>query len=176
MWFCFFSDCITYFQLEIYTYTDLQYYNSLAYHLHNIIYIWHFQVEMRYILQSKGARMHLNCDYRTHIRDMLNERNWITVKERADFHSTCLIYKCQNNLAPQYFVDHFNNISESHNFNTRNSTHRVIKLANPSNNQLLRTFKYNGAKLWNALAIYVRGKPSLNSFKSASLKYFFTHR
>ncbi len=45
---------------------------------------------------------------------MLNELNWITVKERADFHSTCLIYKCQNNLAHQYLVDHFNNISESH--------------------------------------------------------------
>ncbi len=26
----------------------------------------------------------------------------MTVKEWADFHSTCLIYKCQNNLAPQY--------------------------------------------------------------------------
>ncbi len=45
-----------------------------------------------------------------------------------------------------------------------------IKLANPSNNQLMRTVKYNGAKLWNALAISVRGKPSLNSFKGAYLK------
>ncbi len=50
-----------------------------------------------------------------------------------------------------------------------------IKLANPSNNQLMKTFKYNGAKLWNALAISVRGKPSLNSFKGAHLKDFFTH-
>ncbi len=40
----------------------------------------------------------------------------------------------------------------------------------------MRTFKYNGAKLWNALAISVRGKPSLNSFKGAYLKDFFTHR
>ncbi len=80
-----------------------------------------------------------------HIRDMLNEFNWITVKERADFHSTCLIYKCQNKLAPQYLVDHFNNISTD--YNTRSSTCRDIKFANPSNNQLMRTFKYNGAKL-----------------------------
>ncbi len=34
----------------------------------------------------------------------------------------------------------------------------------------MRTFKYNGAKLWNALAISVRGKSSLNSFKCAYLK------
>ncbi len=51
-----------------------------------------------------------------------------------------------------------------------------IKLSNPSNNQLMKTFKYNGAKLWNALAISVRGKPSLNSFKCAYLKDFFTLR
>ncbi len=74
-----------------------------------------------------------------------------TVKERADYHSTCLIYKCQNNLAPQYVVDHFNNISESHNYNTRSSTHGDIKLANLNNNQLMRTFKNNGAKLFRHL-------------------------
>ncbi len=88
-----------------------------------------------------GSRMLLNCDYRTHTRDMLTELNWMTFNERADFHSTSLIYKCQNNLAPQYFVDHFNNISESHDYNTRSSTRGDIKLANPSNNQLMRTFK-----------------------------------
>ncbi len=54
--------------------------------------------------------------------------------EPADFHSTCLIYKCQNNLAPQYLVDHFNNISESHDYNIRSSTRGDIKLANRSNN------------------------------------------
>ncbi len=37
----------------------------------------------------------------------------------------------------------------------------------------MRTLKYNGAKLWNALAISVRGKPSLNSFKCAYLKKIF---
>ncbi len=68
------------------------------------------------------------------------------------------------------------NISESHDYNTRSSTRGCIKLANPSNNQLMRTFKYNGAKLCNTLAISVRGKPSLNSFKCAHLKDIFTHR
>ncbi len=82
--------------------------------------------------------MLLTCDYWTPIRDMLTELNWMTVKKRADFHSTCLIHKCQNNLAPQYLVDHFNNISESHNHNTRSSTHGDLKLANHSNNQLMR--------------------------------------
>ncbi len=55
--------------------------------------------------------MLLNCVYRTHMRDMLTELNWRTVKEWAGFHSACLIYKFQNKLAPQYIVDHFNNIS-----------------------------------------------------------------
>ncbi len=144
----------------------------------NIIYRTTDQTYLKelHILQNKGACMLLNCDYRTHIRDMLTELNWMTVKEWADFHSICLIYKYQNNLAPQSLVDHFNNISESHDYNTRSIIRGDIKLANPSNNQLMRTFKYNGAKLWNALAISVKGKPSLNSFKCAYLKDIFTHR
>ncbi len=52
----------------------------------------------------------------------------------------------------------------------------VMTLATPSNNHLMRTFKYNGAKFWNALDTSVRGKPSLNSFKGAYLKDCFTHR
>ncbi len=52
----------------------------------------------------------------------------------------------------------------------------ILNWQNPSNNQLMRTFKYNGVKLWNALAISVRGKRCLNSFKGAYLKEFFTHR
>ncbi len=59
---------------------------------------------------------------------------------------------------------------------SKSSNHGDIKLANPTNDQLMRTFKYNGAKLWNALNISVRGKPSLNSLKGAYLKYLFTHR
>ncbi len=96
----------------------------------NIIYRTTDQTYLKQsqILQNKGARMLLNCYYRTHIRDMLTELNWMTVKERADFHSTCLIYKCQNNLVPQYLVDHFNNISESHNYNTRSSTLAITSL------------------------------------------------
>ncbi len=59
----------------------------------NIIYRTTDQtyVKQLQILQNKVAHMLLNCDYRTHIRDMLTELNWMTVKERADFHSTCLI-------------------------------------------------------------------------------------
>ncbi len=74
-------------------------YNTLVLHLFdygNIIYRTTDQIYLKQlqILQNKGARMLLNCHYRTHIRDMLTELNWMTVKERADFHSTCLIYKC----------------------------------------------------------------------------------
>ncbi len=39
----------------------------------------------------------------------------------------------------------------------------------------MRTFIYIGAKLWNALDISVRGKPSLNGFKGAYLKDLLTH-
>ncbi len=140
----------------------------------NIIYKTTDQTYLKQlqILQNKGACMLLNCHYRTHIIDMLTELNCMTVKEQADFHSTCLIYKCQNNLAPQYLVDHFNNISESYNDNTRNNTHGDIKLANPRNNQLMRTFKYDGADLWNNLDISVRER-SLNHFKGP---YIFTNR
>ncbi len=103
-------------------------YNTLVLSLFDYGNIIHRTTDQTYlkqlqILQNKGANMFLNCHYSTHIIDMLTELNWMTVKEWADFHSTCLIYKCQNHLAHQYLVDHFNNINESHNYNTKSSTH-----------------------------------------------------
>ncbi len=36
-------------------------------------------------LQNKDARLFLNCHFRTHIKNMLQSLNWMTIKDRADF-------------------------------------------------------------------------------------------
>ncbi len=38
-------------------------------------------------LQNKGVKIILNCHFRTHIKDILQSLNWMTIKDRANFHT-----------------------------------------------------------------------------------------
>ncbi len=57
------------------------------------------------VLQNRGARMLLDCDYRTHSVNMLSELKWLNIKDRLNFHKMCLVYKCRKGLVPQYLVE-----------------------------------------------------------------------
>ncbi len=50
------------------------------------------------VLQNRGARMFLDCDYRTHSVNMLSELKWLNIKDRLNFHKMCLVYKCRMDL------------------------------------------------------------------------------
>ena len=144
----------------------------------NIIYSTadHTHLKRLQVLQNKGARLILNCHYRTHVKDMLFSLNWMSVKERADFHRVCLMYKCKNNLAPPYLSNRLTEVRDTHRHNTRYSCNQTLTLDKPSNNQMKRTFKYLGAKLWNDTHLSIREKPSMSLFKGAYLKDFFSQR
>ncbi len=103
----------------------------------NIIYSTTEQTYLKrlHTLQYKGARLILNCHLRTHIKDMLDSLNWMTITERADFHRLCLMYKCINCLTPEYMSDKLTTVSNIHNHNTRSSSHNDMATVKPKNNQ-----------------------------------------
>ena len=98
----------------------------------------------------------------------------MSVKGRADFHRLCLMYKCNNGLTPKYLSDKLTPVSETHNHNTRSSKRNDMATVKPHNNQQMRTFQYIGAKLWNDTDPAIREKTSLNAFKGAYLKNYFS--
>ena len=126
------------------------------------------------VMQNKGARMILNCHYRTHIVDMLKELKWLNVKDRAEFHKMCLVYKSKNGLVPSYISDLMSQVTERHEHETRSRTQNNLCLVKPKNNQLKRSFQYSGALGWNNLSTEIRSAPSLTSFKAKYLKAHFS--
>ncbi len=127
------------------------------------------------LLQNIGARMLLDCDYRTHSVNMLSELKWFNIKDRLNFHKMCLVYKCRYGLVPQYRAETFNNVSDKYEHHTRAQTSQNLTLVKPKNNQVKRSFKYNGALNWNNLNTVIRNATSLNIFKSAYLKSHFNY-
>ena len=62
----------------------------------------------------------LQCHPRTHIRDLLKELGWLSVKQRIMLLNYVMIYKILNRLAPSYLSDLFTRPHHQH--STRSST------------------------------------------------------
>ncbi len=61
-------------------------YNAIAL-AHFVIYGHSSAISLKrmQVLQNRGTRMCLGCDYRTHSNDMLLERKWLNIKDRVNF-------------------------------------------------------------------------------------------
>ncbi len=122
-------------------------------------------------LQNRGARIILQCPFRTHSKDMLKDLHWLSVKERAEFHDMCLVYKCLHGLTPNYLSHKFHEIDHVH--NTRSITNNNLSLVKPHIHQMKRTFQYRGAYSWNQLDTNIRNCSTLTGFRTAYLKKYF---
>ncbi len=91
------------------------------------------------VLQTRGGRILLDCDYRTHSLNMLSELKGLNIKDRLNFHKMCSVYKCRNRLVPQYQT--LSNVSDKHDNHTRAQTRQNLTLVKPMNNQLKRSYK-----------------------------------
>ena len=85
---------------------------------------------------------------------------------------TIIIYKILRLHQPSYLADSFNKYvpkenARGHLRSQENTTPNTKECGT-------KTFRYQGAKLWNLLPAEVRFKPSLDAFKTALHKYLFT--
>ncbi len=85
--------------------------------------------------------MLLDCDNRKQSVNILAEHKWLNIKDRVNFHKKCLVYKCRNELVPQYLAETFSNVSDKHEHHTRAQTCENLTLVKHKNNQLKRSFK-----------------------------------
>ena len=78
-------------------------------------------------------------------------------------HKCVLVYKCLNNLVPQYLSDYFTRNYNVHSYNT----HRKTDLHLPKVKLSLakRTFRYLGSALFNLLPRSMQKAETLSSFK-----------
>ena len=122
------------------------------------------------ILQKRCARLILSVSYLTSSEIMFPLLGWETILNRAMYFKALLMFKCLNNMAPQYLTDRFSYIRDKHNANTRQAATNLLALP-PSMNgydtdYFKSSFSYNGVQIWNELSTIIRCSPNVQSFKN----------
>ena len=70
-------------------------------------------------LQNRAARIVLRRDSS---KDTFNVLGWAELETKRKRHKCVLVYKCLNNLVPQYLSDYFTRNYNVHSYNTRRRT------------------------------------------------------
>ena len=87
------------------------------------------------------------------------------------------MYKCLNDLAPQYLQDKFNYVRDNHNVNTRQAAAGQLALPPLSHGNDIECFKYSfsygGVKLWNNIDPVLRNSVNMSAFKKMYKSCYF---
>jgi hypothetical protein len=121
-------------------------------------------------LQNYAARIILNnYDYINYRGlSLVKELEWMSIKQRCLYFTCILVYKCLNNLAPDYLCDDFM-LQSAFNVHDSRSVNNVFI---PHGNY--KSFRVHSAILWNNLPNDCKTATSLYSFKQRLRSYIFT--
>ena len=81
------------------------------------------------------------------------------------------MFKCINNLAPEYLCSMFNSINENCPYGLRSATSNNIQVPRPQSEYCKRTFLYSGTNIWNSLPSNIKSLNSEIHFKTIG-KYY----
>ena len=81
------------------------------------------------------------------------------------------MFKCINNLAPEYLCSMFNSINENCPYVLRSVTSTNLKVPRPKREYFKRTFLYSGTDIWNSLPSNIKSLNSEICFKTKVKDY-----
>ena len=117
-------------------------------------------------LQNRAVRAVTgNFDYKSSVSSMIKQQNWMNIKERTEYFTAILMYKCLNDLAPTYLSNKFNFVSDAHPYSTRSTTNNKLALPKPNSELLKKSFYYNDSRIWDELPSNICNAESLGKFK-----------
>ena len=116
-------------------------------------------------MQNFACRIITNIVKFDHISPGLRELNWLPVMEQLFFREAIMMYKCVNELSPNYLSDLFIKRTDIHQRDTRTSNESLqIPLYKTCAGQ--RSFLYRGVTIWNNLHIKYKKLNCLKTFKN----------
>lgn len=116
-------------------------------------------------LQNRAARVITQSDYDVRSVDILKKLKWDNLEERRFKHKACAMYKVLNNGAPSYLSTDYNIVGDTVKYNLRGDDTKLT-LPKAMTDSLKRSFRYEGAKIWNSLPLCVRSSQSFTEFKT----------
>ena len=124
-------------------------------------------------LQKQAARLILNCDFNTPSSDMFTKLKWMPIQDWARYRRAKLVYKCQNNAAPEYLCEMFQTVNNIHTRSTRQAANNDLFLPPRAKLNVFRSsFRYNGAQIWNSLPLNIRTAPTTTSFSQMYMSHY----
>ena len=119
-------------------------------------------------LQNRAARIILQ---RESSKNTFHVLNWVDLSTRRKIHKCILVFKCLNNLVPEYLSEYFTRNYNIHSYNTRRKND--LHLPKPNLSLGRKTFRYSGSLLYNALPDRIKNAVSLFNFKNLIQKHSF---
>ena len=120
-------------------------------------------------LQKRAARVILCAHRYARTNTLFSTLKWLPFNVRVRYHRAVMVYKCLNNMAPDYMCDKFK--MQTYTYHTRSQSQSLLVVPKPKLELFRNSFEYQGAAMWNDLPLYVRQSPSLASFRSSILRY-----
>jgi hypothetical protein len=113
-----------------------------------------------------GMRLVTGATANSNIARLYAETSWQTVRQRSEDASVIMIYKIQNDLAPDYLKDILPKANHTYvRYNLRQNQN--IKIPFTRLEIFKRSFIPTAISLWNKLDIAVRLSPDVKSFKKS---------
>lgn len=136
-----------------------------------------FNIQRLQKLQNNAARFIFQLNGKKkwqHIKPYLKKLHFLPVEYRIKFKISMLVFKCLNNMAPEYLKDLIS-LREAKRINMRMDNDFYL-LKSPKPPRFSRTeaaFMYIGPKLWNELPYFIRCMTELETFKKSLKTYYF---
>ena len=119
-----------------------------------------------HILQKRVAKIILNKPMRSPTEGLFKQLNWLSFNDRCKYHTSVLVYKVINHMAPTYMSDILT-FSRNERHNLRSSTHNDLVLqGKPRTNYFKDSFSYFSMRIWNDVPVDIRLVTKIQSFKS----------
>ena len=139
-------------------------YLSYCIHVWGKAYDTHLRLLMS--LQNRVARIIAGVPPRTHVESMYADLNTMPIKKMYLYTVGLFMYKFNNDMLLEMFVDMFTHVSMIHDRNTRQSArnHLYVPLYTTSRSQ--KCISYTGPRTWNFILSKINPHAPIGSFKN----------
>ena len=122
-------------------------------------------------LQKRAARIILDAQHDSPSKPLFKELGWLTLHNRIKYHRGVLMYKCINNIAPNYLSEMFKSCYDSTVYSLRSTKSNRLFIQRPNTNFMKRTFQYSGTLLWNEIPLSLKNIQNIDVFKKRYFEY-----
>jgi len=121
--------------------------------------------------QFGRAILDINKPRDIHITDLFKKLDWIPLDERIKYFKCTQVFKILTHDCPNYLTSHFSKFKDNHSHTITRQTELDLRPPSFKHGSGFRTFKYQGAILWNNLPDAMKKIKSIEIFKNTYMDY-----